>query len=315
MDLVDQDHLAKIAIDFYDPVEIESAKSRLYSVDQVSSSSRLIKRQGDKKDAKNVQDILAVLHKCKDLPMFCASNLSRIPPVDVNSIDLTSMLKEFCTMRKEFADIRRQLDHSSCKAPDTSSVAAAQEWPLISLEPTAPPRKPLKRPAYVRLPDSQATSASRPAEQPTHVKLLDVPSSSITLLRVPAKDNAQKHRVVDSEGYQVVDRSRKKKNMVLGMSQQASNLKVISVPKRPFSVFVTRLDPETSCEDITDYVRDFMKLSVKCEQLKSKYDSYASFKVSTSVNPSLLLEPGNWAAGLLVCRFYEKTIVEAKSQS
>jgi len=35
------------------------------------------------------------------LPTFCASNLARISPVGVNSVDLSSIVKEFSEMRKE----------------------------------------------------------------------------------------------------------------------------------------------------------------------------------------------------------------------
>ena len=44
-------------------------------------------------------------------------------------------------------------------------------------------------------------------------------------------------------------------------------------------VFVSRLDPGTSHEDLESFIMDSHKLDAKCTQLTTKHDSYASFKV------------------------------------
>ena len=44
-------------------------------------------------------------------------------------------------------------------------------------------------------------------------------------------------------------------------------------------VFVSRVDPITSREELESFIMDSHKVTAKCTQLTTKHDSYASFKV------------------------------------
>jgi len=90
--------------------------------------------------------------------------------------------------------------------------------------------------------------------------------------------------------------------------------------KKTVHLFVTRLDPNTACDDVTSCVVDSVsnslnimlhKDNIKCERLKTKFDTYASFRVSTAVDESikdsvidLLMSGDGWPVGVLVRRFY-----------
>ncbi len=76
---------------------------------------------------------------------------------------------------------------------------------------------------------------------------------------------------------------------------------------RHTAVFLSRLDPDTKCDDIIEYARDNLKMSITCEKLQTKFDTYSSFKIDvTCIDPSTLLNCDKWPAGVLIRKFYVK---------
>ena len=82
-------------------------------------------------------------------------------------------------------------------------------------------------------------------------------------------------------------------------------------------VFVTRLDPNTTSDDLTECVSERIgslnitveRANVKCEKLKTKFDTYASFCISVLVDSvvkqdviQLLVSGDSWSQGVLVRR-------------
>ena len=75
------------------------------------------------------------------------------------------------------------------------------------------------------------------------------------------------------------------------------------VPVMRHDVFVSRLDPETTVADIQESVRDVIgDASVTVIKLRTRHDSYASFRVSCHHRDHFdaLLESDAWDAGALV---------------
>jgi len=85
------------------------------------------------------------------------------------------------------------------------------------------------------------------------------------------------------------------------------------------NVFVTRLDPETTSDGLSECVAERIgsnnisvdNANMKCEKLKTKFDTYASFAVSVLVDAAtkvdviqLLMSGESWAKGVLVRRFF-----------
>ena len=99
------------------------------------------RRNGPNKDKNNVEDILTALHKCPmGLPTFVVSNLSSLPPLDVNNVDFAHLMGEIRAMRADMATLRE-------------TVAALQEgvvnteWPALDLSQkqfTQSDRRPLR---------------------------------------------------------------------------------------------------------------------------------------------------------------------------
>ena len=80
MDLIVQDTLVKLTVDYFDSITIETAKRSLYECDVVKSTIDvpLVRRKScPNKDRKNVEVMLFALHKCPNgLPIFVVSDLS-----------------------------------------------------------------------------------------------------------------------------------------------------------------------------------------------------------------------------------------------
>ena len=61
------------------------------------------------------------------------------------------------------------------------------------------------------------------------------------------------------------------------------------------AVFVSRLDPNTSTRFVMTFLKSKYHRNFKVEQLKTKYDSYASFKVLAPINmKEQLVDKYNW---------------------
>ncbi len=239
-----------------------------------------------------------MLHKCnvENLPTFCACDLSRIPPVDVSCIDLTSMLKEFSAMRKEFSEMRINFrDIKSNRDGTQVHHVDPTTWPTPgsaneARDDTPAQICPIDQPRYVEIPPVLPRKKLHSVHHNTH---------STTTVRPDV--HVAPH--TDNDGFQVV--MRKKRHPVIGTSTQSSRLKVVK--GRHASVFLSRLSPDTTTDEIVKYAKDHLKLTIKCNRLTTKYDTYASFKVDTQCNDTeLLFNPGSWPEDILVRKFFVK---------
>ncbi len=80
-------------------------------------------------------------------------------------------------------------------------------------------------------------------------------------------------------------------------------------PLRLKDYFVTRLSPDTTEDDITNHILDVFKVSradIGVTKLVTKYDSYASFRITCSNldDASLFYDESKWPEGTFVKRFH-----------
>jgi len=89
------------------------------------------------------------------------------------------------------------------------------------------------------------------------------------------------------------------------------------------TVFATRFHPDTTEDEIYSYVSlQFVGAKdIKCEKLQTKFNAYASFKLSmTWISFKDYLDIENWPVGIFVKRLYSLTansssIAEAPSSA
>jgi hypothetical protein len=104
MDVMPNTLLVKTVSEFYDEAEIWAAKEMVYG--QLNPNSRNIKHRGADRNLQNVTDILDVLHKAdpEDIPMFGVFDLGRLPPLDMNTVDVTSMYHDIKKLKDALSE-------------------------------------------------------------------------------------------------------------------------------------------------------------------------------------------------------------------
>ncbi|KAG0442747.1 hypothetical protein HPB47_015626 [Ixodes persulcatus] len=104
---------------------------------------------------------------------------------------------------------------------------------------------------------------------------------------------------VDADGFlQVVPRRRVKASVG---SAKESKLHVVAKPPRKKALFVSRLHPETTCEEVSKIVGSVLdSQGFECTKLASRYDPYTSFHVSVNDEDfEKLVCPDLWPEGCL----------------
>ena len=77
----------------FDDNAIENSKKRLFDLCADDNSSLFRRRQGPNKSAVNIDDMLRLLQeKGTHVPVFVARDLSRLPPITFDSVDVSSLL-------------------------------------------------------------------------------------------------------------------------------------------------------------------------------------------------------------------------------
>ncbi|CAK1546364.1 unnamed protein product [Leptosia nina] len=73
------------------------------------STSKPITRKGDDKKKKNVRDIIKIIKETDPdvQPMFVARDLSRLPPVTLDNVDVSRLLKDLSILRTELLETKK----------------------------------------------------------------------------------------------------------------------------------------------------------------------------------------------------------------
>ena len=193
---------------FYDTTAIETAKQVLYSCDAVVDCGvSHQRRQGPSKDETNMEDIRLAFHRCSGLLEFVASDLSRLPPLNMHNIDFAHLLHEFQGMRAEMATFRDEvkLVKVNTQVPQRDGpwskpnkvACAVNNLPLVVNLPAAPQEKSSK-------------AAPPKTNAPNVVKRVSAVVSSETCESEPV-DN-QQHDESDEHGFTRVTRKRPARN-------------------------------------------------------------------------------------------------------
>lgn len=92
----------------------------------------------------------------------------------------------------------------------------------------------------------------------------------------------------------------KARTTALTGASETCKLSVASPSTGRRALFVTKLAPETTCEDISSHLSSAGVENLKCRRLKTRYDSYSSFHVCVpSKDFGRLSDPGLWPKSCL----------------
>jgi hypothetical protein len=338
MDILPYDTIVKLCSDVFDDDEVADAKSVLFGVCASADSVRKITRKGADKLKHNLHDILNLLHETEpsDTPCFAAADLSKLPPVHYNHMDMSVILKELELVKGDIAELKlaqvatleicreqppraqyvtRPVVASSPGAEGVRTAAdhrdAADMGSCMAITGAAPGCTRAEDAVGSPVADLDATTCSEnnaisvpsdgePEKEDgelddsiTEVKQLLVgaagdppapvrttsPSFAGLAAGLAVQGMKSGPRASDEE-FTVV--SRRKKPVVIGTARSSAlrGVKSRLTSTHPTAAaFVTRLAPGTSEADMCDYVRSVFCIDVCCEELKARYDTYASFKL------------------------------------
>lgn len=97
---------------------------------------------------------------------------------------------------------------------------------------------------------------------------------------------------------------RKQKNIISGKNTGTGLMTVKRYPKRS-AIFVSRLNPSTRSTDVIDFLSPLNLKHIVCTQIKTKYNTYASFHIEILDSENhLLLSESLWPEGSIVSKFY-----------
>ena len=327
IDLVAHDILVKICLDFYTNEEIEEAKLLLHN--SCPSKVKLCIRRGNKKSEMNLNDMLAVLHEATDMPLYVAHDLSRIPALDMNNIDVTGMSQDIKKLKNdignkaisptvfnELEELKGQMAAIQTQVGELVTCMKANKDAGSYADAT---RKNLEVSSFEDVQvEVRQTSA---AKKNTTVKQTYDNKSSKNNIRSPAKHEGknsvktsiktdsgtaatlQSASASDSSPFVEVRRRKRNKNCVVGTLGNGSN--GFASQGQYVSLFISRLKPETSVKSVTDYIKSSFQVDMKCEKLKTKYEGYSSFKVEGLCDDrSIFFNAEKWPKSTLVRRFF-----------
>ena len=327
MDCMKTDVLISVITQFYSDKEVEEAKQILF---ENFTSHRIIKRKGENKTEMNLKDMLELLHVTSSNPqpeVTFATASCNFPPLDFKQAlknevrDLQQESVSNKTLSNQLAEVRSMVSELSALAKRKPVTEQTTGRPFGPHRPstdnlqrsTTNDDKSMKRSsmsyskAVQQQPDysnsgSVSTAVEANSSNVNHTKPKPTETGQIT-----ADDGWSVHR----------SRRRRPKNPHEG-KLKGSNLQPVAKLSRPAEVFLSRLRPETSCEEVHHFAQSQFSTatSITCTQLKSKFDSYSSFHLTIQgISFSDSINPNNWPEGVLVKRFYYKSGTDNVSNS
>ncbi|XP_077979457.1 uncharacterized protein LOC144434821 [Glandiceps talaboti] len=335
------DIIVELCIKNFEDSEIEKAKKTLFDFVGEGKFGRYKKRQGQHKKSNNLNDILNMIHETDpgDMPCFVAQDLSKLPPVDITHVDISTMLKEIrClryelttmkeetskkinldihddlnSLRSEVTELKEMFKHSgdndnvnsinvtSSKSCQLRVVGTAVNENVTSPDnesTSGPTAEPLDDMGEVQ-PSHQHNKESFPQKCPSYVNV--TASGSTIQPRAVARNDGSFTTVTRRR-----QRNRRLKPVIGSDPNKNDGMLQVVDSRPPARVFVSRLQPHTSSQTVVNFIRSKTNIESKCERLKSKYESYASFVIEVPhAQLPELMNASVWPEGALVRRYYQ----------
>jgi hypothetical protein len=107
LDILPHDTIVKLCGDAFSDPEVEDSKTILFDL-CAKANNRMIRRKGLDRREKNLHDILNLLHGLEPdvIPCFAAADLSKLPPIYYNHMDMSVILKELDAVKSDIAGLK-----------------------------------------------------------------------------------------------------------------------------------------------------------------------------------------------------------------
>ena len=135
IDLLPPETIVQLCTSTYSDVEIESAKRRLFDMCADENTSRRKCRKGPKKKEQNIEDIVKLMmEKGSDVPVFVAHDLSKLPLVTFDSMDVSTLLNNIKKTQDEVDMLKLCINTQNDTFEKLRSVVSAVDTRVRDLE-------------------------------------------------------------------------------------------------------------------------------------------------------------------------------------
>ena len=376
IDSVPTDTLTRLVDENFSEDEVDAAKSLLCH--HVEESIRAGKKRGQHKKKNSLDDIVKMIIQCdrSSLPKFVAHDLKKLPPISIDCIDVSSLLRKQQLQDVELANLKdlvhdillvtaetsKRLEVSllassrdasdspssslsgrrtplsaapgdsaasdSSDSPGSPAASAFSAVPAVSFSSVDPaaasadhaqaaPSRSTSAPTYSEVLRDASSGADsgrwRTANRKKSAKTPASKSSTTGSAKGPA--DAAPNAAPDSAARHQQSKMRPTNNKAVVGSKKAGPITAVTVVKR-VSMFMSRLPPGTGAEAVREYVLEQTGASdVTATKLKTRYDSYESYRLDIVGPMCDILDPEIWGQGLIVRRFFSRRASPERAMS
>ena len=303
LDVLPSDTIIQLCKNSFDDDEIEASKKLLFDLCANENTTRFKKRIGVDKGKHNMEDLIKLLQeKGDEVPKFVALNLSKLPPITFDSVDVSVLLTEIRKTQNEVKYLKETVETQNHVAREIKESSAMMNTRINRLE----------RKCDDPLSDTSVKSAMyEPGSTSVKSVMYDPASGEIgdgsLGLRSeagPRSYAAMAKTIVKPQHLQVntvlrpprpVNMSGKTNRGVIGTGCSDSRINIVKTRMKTANMFATRFEPSVSPQDLQSYLESKLNVKVDVEEVPTKYDTYASFHVvSKCEDPSVFLNPELW---------------------
>ena len=256
-----------------------------------------MERKGEKKNGDNIDDIIRLLQeKGEDVPKFATVDVSRLPPITFNSVDVSVLLNSIKKMENDMAflkDSLKTVHDAASMSKDTTSSLNARVCTLESNQVSPVPGNTHSVTADSARKHSDVAGVKEDNDKPTlNATFVETPiaAGDRSFARVAASNTDDWHTVSRNRQTRPTpverrsEQSRKtnsvtKQRGVVGNAKE-SELRTVGVKLRKENVYVTRFDPQVTETDVQNHLHRQHGLDITVEAVDTKYNTYASFHIT-----------------------------------
>ncbi|XP_060802227.1 uncharacterized protein LOC132902170 [Amyelois transitella] len=106
VDIMNEECLVRICKESFSETDIENAKRLLF--ESVQTSAPMIRRRRDGKSKRDLFDVIALFKETDPelVPIFCARDLQKLPPINFDHIDATRLLKDILILQRGLREVQ-----------------------------------------------------------------------------------------------------------------------------------------------------------------------------------------------------------------
>ena len=281
--------------------------------------------------------MVSVLQKINlnDTPRFVIHDLSHLPPIDMISLDVSSMAQQIKSLKsnisnanmitglfKEMESVKSSIEALNLQMADlivSINQSKKKEKPerdlpcsvwnidtrleVVKQKPENKVMVPVSS-ALKRSSCMNGDAVSNEANSESSVVISDFQSEGKPNSHEQGRVENGKAETKENQFKLVVSRNKRRpKKVIYGTSGTGGHQ--LRIQNRRLSIFLSRLMPDMEEEEVKQYVNSEFLVDFTCEKLQTRYDSYSSFKVEGFCdNVDMFYDASKWPKGVLVRKYF-----------